>query len=204
MENNTFKTVAFGGFDKQNVIQYIEHTARENAEIQNRLTEENDALREAMDAAEKELTEVRGQMEQLADQQERLLQELEKERSARLELEGLTGEVERLRVENEQLRPDADAYARFQNRLGAIECEARKRAADLEAETVAQLHRTLDLFQTQYQALMDTFETASAHVTGELRKVEVNLSHLPRAMDRPGAELRELAAILEKQPGEAK
>ena len=32
MENNTFKSVAFGGFDKQDVIRYIEQSAREAAE----------------------------------------------------------------------------------------------------------------------------------------------------------------------------
>ena len=32
MENNIFKSVAFGGFDKQDVIGYIERTAREAAE----------------------------------------------------------------------------------------------------------------------------------------------------------------------------
>ena len=43
---------------------------------------------------------------------------------------------------------------------------------------------------------MNTFEVAATHVNGELRKVEVNLSQLPRAMDRTGAELEELAARL--------
>ena len=32
MESNMFKSVAFGGFDKQDVIGYIERTAREAAE----------------------------------------------------------------------------------------------------------------------------------------------------------------------------
>ena len=81
---------------------------------------------------------------------------------------------------------------------GAIECEARKRADDLERATVLQLQQTLDLFRQQYQTLMSTFETTAGYVTGELRKVEVNLSQLPRAMDRPGTELNELAARLEQ------
>ena len=44
---------------------------------------------------------------------------------------------------------------------------------------------------------MSTFETTASHVTGELRKVEVNLSQLPRAMDQAGTELNELAARLD-------
>lgn len=34
MENNTFKSVAFGGFAKQDVIDYIEKMARESAAAQ--------------------------------------------------------------------------------------------------------------------------------------------------------------------------
>ena len=45
---------------------------------------------------------------------------------------------------------------------------------------------------------MSTFETTASHVNSELRKVEVNLTQLPRAMDQSGTELNELAARLER------
>ena len=44
MENNTFKSVAFGGFAKQDVIDYIERTARESAAAQEKLQQENNEL----------------------------------------------------------------------------------------------------------------------------------------------------------------
>ena len=68
----------------------------------------------------------------------------------------------------------------------------------MEATTAAQLRKTVDLFRGQYQTLMSTFEATAAHVNSELRKVEVNLTQLPRAMDQAGTELNELAAMLEK------
>ena len=92
----------------------------------------------------------------------------------------------------------AEAYAQFRERIGSIECEAHKRAADLETATAVRLRKTVDLFREQYQTLMSTFEATAAHVNGELRKVEVNLTQLPRAMDQAGTELNELAAILDK------
>ena len=104
-----------------------------------------------------------------------------------------------LREEVARLRPDAEAYAQFRERIGAIECEARKRAADLEQATATQLQQTVELFQKQYQALMSTFEAAAGHVTGELRKVEVNLAQLPRVMDQSGAELNALASRLDAE-----
>lgn len=42
------------------------------------------------------------------------------------------------------------------------------------------MRQTVEEFRKQYQVLMSTFAAASAHATGELRKVEVNLSQLPR------------------------
>ena len=44
---------------------------------------------------------------------------------------------------------------------------------------------------------MDVFESTASYVNSELRKVEVNLTQLPRALDRSGAELEQLTALLE-------
>ena len=201
MENYSIKSVAFGGFDKQDVIQYIEKSAQEAAAVQKKLQEENETLREQLSAATKELSELRSQMELLKSRQEQLQEALRKEEETRQTLEvlkPLETEVDALRAENEALRPDAEAYAQFRESLGAIECEARKRAADLEESTLLQLRKTVDMFRAQYQELMSTFESTAAHVNSELRKVEVNLSQLPRAMDQSGNELNQLAAMLEK------
>ena len=206
MENNSFKTTAFGGFEKQSVIEYIERTAREAAETQQKLQEKNAVLEKELEALKAEFAASVAQVEATNARFEVLRMEKEREYAARREQEvdPLKAEVERLRTENEALRPDAEAYARFRNNLGAIECEARKRAADLEAATVAQLRAAVDLFRKQYVELMSTFESTASHVTGELRKVEVNLTQLPRAMDQSGVKLNELAAVLEKYQNEVK
>ena len=47
---------------------------------------------------------------------------------------------------------------------------------------------------------MSAFESTAGHVTSELRKIEVTLSQLPRALDQTGTELDALAARLEKKP----
>ena len=150
---------------------------------------------------EQEVAALRMQLGKLSVQKDDLQTELEQEKTARQTLETLKpleAEVARLTAEVDVLRPDAEAYAQFRERIGSIECEAHKRAADLEATTAAQLRKTVDLFRGQYQTLMSTFEATAAHVNSELRKVEVNLTQLPRAMDQAGTELNELAAMLEK------
>ena len=189
MDNYAIKSVTFGGFDKQDVIKYIEQAA----EAQKALQEENDSLREQVAALTEKSDALAAQLESLTAEHTRLQDELARETAARQDLERLKP----LEKEVARLRPDAEAYAQFRERIGAIECEARKRAADLELEAQTQMRRTVELFQGQYQSLMSTFEAAASHVTGELRKVEVNLTQLPRTMDQTGAELKALAARLE-------
>jgi len=183
MDNYSIKSVAFGGFDKQDVIRYIEQSAQNAATIQQELEREIESLRNSNTSLTNELESLRAQLEGVSGQRDQLQTALEEE-------------VGQLKAEADALRADADAYVQFRERLGTIECEARKRAADLEAATLTQLQQTVDLFRAQYQILMSTFETTASHVNSELRKVEVNLSQLPRSMDQVGSELNTLAAQL--------
>ena len=201
MDNNAFKSVAFGGFDKQDVIAYIQRTAQEAAEAQEKLRRENSALQSENESLSSQLATLRYQLETLRNQCRELEESLTGETALREELKVLRPQAEALRREAEVLRPQAEAYARFQGQIGAIECQARERAADLEDETKRRLRETAEAFQVQYQALIDVFETAAAHVNSELRKVEVNLIQLPRALDRSGAELQRLTDILENDSG---
>ena len=194
MENYPIKSVTFGGFDKQDVIRYIEQAAQQAAAAQQTLQAENEDLRKQAADLSAELSTLRAQVTSLSAERDRLQEALGQESASRQQLEALKP----LEAEVARLRPDAEAYAQFRERIGAIECEARKRAADLELATVNQLQKTVDLFREQYQTLMSTFESTASHVNGELRKVEVNLTQLPRAMDQAGTELNELAARLER------
>lgn len=211
METNTIKSVMFGGFDKEDVIQYIERTAKEASDAQSALREEKEELQEQLDAVLKERDLLQSKVDKLTEEKNQLEAELAAERGSHEELEPLkpevdrlTAEMDRLSQEAETMRPDAEAYARFRERIGAIECESRKRAADLEDATAEKMSQTLALFRSQYQDLMNTFESAAAHVTAELRKVEVNLTQLPRTMDKAGNELNELAAFLDRPKGQEK
>jgi chromosome segregation ATPase len=200
MDNYSIKTVTFGGFDKQDVIRYIEESAQTAAAAQKKLQSQNDALvaenaslRARLDAISNEMSTLQARLQALTADHTQLQETMARETAARLELEPLRP----LQEEVDRLRPDAEAYAQFREKIGSIECEARKRASDLEIATVNQLQETLDLFREQYQVLMNSFESTATHVTSELRKIEVNLAQLPRTMDQPGSELNELMTRLE-------
>lgn len=206
MENNTFKSVTFGGFAKQDVIDYIEKTSRENAAVVEKLQKEKVALQTELKELKAQLEGVRAQLQGAAEEKEKLAAELSAVTAQCQELEPFKGQHAQLTEDNarmaadiQRMRPDAEAYAQFRERIGAIECEARKRAADLEDATQARLRGSVDAFREQYEALVGTLNTASAHVMAELRKVEVNLTQMPRAMDRVNVELKELDQMLEKK-----
>ena len=199
MDNYSIKSVAFGGFDKQDVVRYIEQTAEQAAAAQKTLEEEINSLRKKLNFSDDAVKSLQEQLEQALAEKEAIQVSYNQEHQLRIKLEALKPLAEKLpevQQELDTLRPDAEAYAQFRERIGTIECEARKRADDLEAATTAQLQQTVDLFREQYQILMSTFESTAAHVNSELRKVEVNLSQLPRAMDQAGSELNTLAAKL--------
>ena len=188
MDRSAIRSVAFGGFDKEDVARYIEQLSQETE----KLREERDALQEKADCLEKEADELRTQVQELTKAREELSAEMAR-------LAPLEKENAQLKEQVEALRPDAEAHVKQRGQVGAIECEARQRAAELEEHTAGQMHKAMDLFRQQYQILMSTFETASSHMTAELRKMEVTLAQLPRTMDQTGVELDRLASALEKE-----
>ena len=118
MENYAFKSVAFGGFDKQDVIHYIEQTAKEAAAVQERLQKENEDLQTEADSLRTQVRELQTRLETETALREQAQSELEQERTARQGLEAFKPEAERLAAELERLRPEAEAYAQFRDRVG--------------------------------------------------------------------------------------
>ena len=103
MENYAFKSVAFGGFDKQDVIHYIEQTAKEAAAVQERLQKENEDLQTEADSLRTQVRELQTRLETETALREQAQSELEQERTARQGLEAFKPEAERLAAELERV-----------------------------------------------------------------------------------------------------
>ena len=185
METKNFKSVAFGGFDKEEVIQYIQQMAQEHTQTQ--------------EALQKEVNDLRAENEGLKEKLELLQQE--QADSARKEAETLRNQISALTAQLEELRPQAESYQQVRAQVGDIEYQARRRATELESSTTARLNALVSDIQRQYQDMAGTFNTTAAQVTAELRKIEVNLAQLPRAMDQTG---KELQGILTTAKGQEK
>ena len=72
MERSAIRSVAFGGFDKEDVARYIEQLSQETE----KLREERDALQEKADCLEKEADELRTQVQELTKAREELSAEM--------------------------------------------------------------------------------------------------------------------------------
>lgn len=202
MENSSFKSVTFGGFDKQSVIDYIEKTAQTHTAETDELRREAESLREENSSLKEELAALQSKLAEQTAAADTLRTEAEQLRGEVGTLRPLREEAQQLRAEAAALRPDAESYRQFRNRIGDIECEARTRAAEVESTTNARMDRSVAEVRARYQALASSFDSASAYITAELRKVEVNLSQLPRALDQMGSELKSLEGSFQQPKGE--
>ena len=83
MESYSFKSVAFGGFDKQDVVRYLEQSSEKAAAAQRELEAENEMLRKQAADQLEELDRLRIQVEELTEQRDRLREKLETEAAVR-------------------------------------------------------------------------------------------------------------------------
>lgn len=74
MEQNAIKTVAFGGFDKEDVARCIEKLSQETDAVRS----ERDALQEQADRLTQEAETLREQVQALTAERDRLAEEAER------------------------------------------------------------------------------------------------------------------------------
>ena len=242
MDNHIFRSAALG-FNRQDVMEYIEKVQKDTetriAELSAQLDEarqECDASRQALeDCAQErdrlgdELTERKEQYEaELAELKERYeaeqiaretaekdsesqknrLRELEAKNSLLSEqVEELVGRTETLRREKERLTQlELDAHnrsdallAQTQTQVDTILASANNEAEDIRAAARTQADALLAETQQQIEAsaekcgdLLRSCESVAAHVSSELRKMDVAVAQLPVGMDHLKRGLAEL------------
>ena len=113
----SFKTCMFGGFDRQDVVAFIERTAEEHRAAVETLQAENEVLRREKNEAAAENEGLRCITEQDAKLRE------DNERLER-QVQELRQQVESLHVENEALRGPAAEYQSLKEHVADIEISA--------------------------------------------------------------------------------
>jgi len=197
--DNQFRGAAFGGFNRQDVMEYLERTAKEHAEGMAQ-------LRAQLEQAQQECGELRAQLEQAQEQTKLLTEERDRIAQENEQLPRLQEEADALRSRVARLEPDAQAYAAIKERAAGMELEAHRRAQQIvddargEAGDIhRQMEQWLGRFGREYEELCAQVDATVAHAAGELDKVRVSLDGISQCMERQNGALNGMARVFAEQ-----
>ena len=167
-----FKTCVFGGFDREDVISYIEKSAKESQERIEALESENAKLKEDNERIESALRTLHTQTKQ--HQREEMEQEaLQKQlMDAQDRVAELTAHNEALRQENEALHAAADEYARLKEHIADIEITAHRRTEEFRKEAFAKLHQCINAQRAWCQTQRSRYANMNETLLQDVRRAE--------------------------------
>lgn len=151
--SENFKTCVFGGFDKQDVVTYIEAQARKHTEemdeAQRHHAEEMDDLRRKLIAMQEELNDASAECSALHDRADRAAAAEQALVQARQELSDLKARCEALQAENDRCKGPAAEYERMKDHIAEIEINAHRRTEEFRANAIEQL-RSIAIRQREW------------------------------------------------------
>ena len=214
-QTGQFRSAAFGGFHRQDVLDYVEGLTKEKQNLDARLAEEKEGRSKAeslLAQAEEEAASLREAQETMAGELEYLRKELEARSEA---LSRAEEEVKILRGQVEALRPGAESWEHIKERAGNIEISAHERAqitiqdAHTQAEGVrfvkesqAGCDRLQEDLQNSIRAAEDQLESARS----AFRRAEQDMDGYQDALARllEGAAAQEEALLTTEETPESK
>ena len=201
----TFKTSLFGGFDREDVISYIEKTARENRERIQELTDsaeslqrDNKAVRQELETVRQDLMTARQKMESMRQAAENARSVTEKYEALRASVDEVLQRAKALEAENKNLRVQAAEYQSMKDHIAEIEISAHRRTQEFRAAAIEELHGVVaqqrSWFEQQRAQYTDLHEgirerlQAAQNALGELDlegfdRMEQDLADLDRKLD---------------------
>lgn len=207
---SSFRTAVFGGFNRQDVLNYIEMSAKTAAERTAALEKEVEAVTQERAAAAAEAERAKEQAAALEREVERL-GKLLTERTAALEQTevALVSESAASSAAREELgaikgrisalESGANAYAELKDRTATIELEAHQRARAIENDALEKAKKVrtaaeqiLYKVQAGYGRLRNDVDATIAHASGELGRVDKALESVQAEFAEHDAELERL------------
>ena len=205
--DNRFRSAAFGGFNRQDVMDYLERSVKEHNQA---LEQANTRLTEARN----EVNELRRQLDQLQEEARQAKEALESATAEQQNAQEQSALAEALRSENEQLRSqasraqaDAEAYAAIKERTASIELEAHRRAQTIVDEAQAQaeqirreLGQWLERVERDYYDLRAQVGTTVTQASSELERVRQGLDNISLCMQNQHSALERLMQTAKSSP----
>lgn len=209
--DHPFRNAAVGGFNRQDVLDYLEKTAAENIQKQQELekqleqqTQELEQLRRRVGELEEREAIFNRERENLArelEQTKTVLQDSqEREKAQAEELDQVRQERDRLRSRVATLEPDAAAYAAVKDRTAGMELQAHCRAHAVQEQAdsqVRQVRRKMEQWlgqvQKEYDELRSQVEATVSHAADELNKTGKSLEQINQLLGNQEVVLKEMA-----------
>lgn len=215
MSEHQFRNTMFGGFNRQDVLDYLTSSAEKtNQELQRQresyetLEQELQASREEGTALKAELAQTRQEGEELKHQAEQLTAELARVTAAESrkgeELERVKAELAQAQAELEELRalvsriaPDAEAYAAIKDRTAGMELEAHRRAQSVEArakimagDLQRQMEQWMAKVEQQYAGLKNEIGSSVERANQQVLAASQSLSRVNELLEEQQTALK--------------
>ena len=191
--NANFKTCMFGGFDRGDVVNYIEKTAKETQEKLDALETENAKLKADNEQIEQALRTLHAQTKQMKQEeqdQESLQQRLDEAQARAAEL---AVRCEALEGENESLRASARECAHLKEHIADIEINAHRRTEEFRAEAIEKLRAIIGQQRTWCQKQRGAYAFMSETILQDIRRAEDVLENADYSgFDQMMADLQQL------------
>lgn len=181
-----FKTCMFGGFDRKDVIDYIEKSAKEAQERIEALENENNELRGSNERIEQALRALHAQakqqrqeeqgqesvQQQLTDAHAKLKKLAEETEALREENKRMCAEIENFRGESEQLRAAANDYMSLKEHIADIEINAHRRTEEFRAAAIERLRQSVNVQRAWCQTQRGQYALMNEKMLQELRRAQ--------------------------------
>ena len=164
----SFKTCMFGGFDREDVIAFIQKTAEENQTRLDALMAENEQLLTDKQAAEQ-------QNRELTDRLAELEKRLDNESALRYRVRELSEKLETVRRENDALREPAAQYQSLKEHIADIEISAHRRTEQFREEAVTRLRQLAARQREWCRTAQADYEQMNCQLLERLQQAEQTL-----------------------------
>lgn len=207
-DNLQFRTAAFGGFHKQDVLNYLERSARDHAEKVSGLQKDLGEAREGRAALEEAYAALQKGLTAMEEENDRLARELA-QREAELHQamtrgETLEAQLTALQVEVERLDSAASSYEAIKGRTASIELEAHSRAQAIEEEgrrkarlAKEDILKWFDELQGAYARMRSDVDATLGQTLRELEKAGQTMTGLSRSITSQEETMKLLRSKLE-------
>ena len=203
MTDHQFRNAMFGGFNRQDVLNFLTSSAEKNNEELNARQERCEELEKELEASRAEAAALKAQLEQTTREREEFKHQAEQltieiarvstaDQAKAAELEKKNAELDAARSELEQLRemlgkiaPDAEAYAAIKERTAGMELEAHRRAQSVEArarimagDLQRQMEQWMAKVEKQYSDLRTEVESSVERANQQILAASGSLSSI--------------------------